>query len=398
MDDPAMRGEAPAASHASVLQPISAGMVAAIIGFASTFALVLQGFVAVGADPAQAASGLLAVCVVKGFLAIWLSRRFRMPVSIAWSTPGAALLVATGAFPGGFPVAVGAFLVAAFLVVSAGLIRPFGRAVERIPISLAGAMLAGILLPICLAPARAVLLDPALALPIVATWAIALRFARPFAVPLAVVVTIVLVIATSPLAALDPAMLAPRAIFVAPAFTIEAMIGLAVPLFLVTMASQNVPGLAVLAANGYRPAISPIFIGTGVASAVASLAGGHLVNLAAITAALCAGPDAHPDPAKRWIAAAAAGVVYILLGLSAGLAAAFVAATPPILIEAVAGLALLASFGAAIQAALMREDERLAALVTFVTTASGAAYLGIGAPFWGLLAGAAMMGLMRAGR
>jgi benzoate membrane transport protein len=151
----------------------------------------------------------------------------------------------------------------------------------------------------------------------------------------------------------------------------------------------------VLAANGYRPSVSPIFVATGVASAVASVAGGHLVNLAALTAALCAGPDAHPDPAKRWIAAAAAGAAYILLGLSAGLAAAFVAATPPILIEAVAGLALLASFGAAMQAALARDDDRLAALVTFVTTASGAAFLGIAAPFWGLLAGAAMMTIMR---
>lgn len=305
-----MRGDGVAATRASVMQPISAGLIAAIIGFASTFAIVLQGFVAVGASPAEAASGLLAVCVVKGFLAIWLSRRTRMPISIAWSTPGAALLVATGAFAGGFPVAVGAFLVASLLVVLAGLIRPFGRAVERIPISLASAMLAGILLPICLAPARAVLLDPMLALPIVAIWAIALRVARPFAVPLAVLVTIIVVIATAPLAELDASMLAPRAVFVVPVFTIEAMIGLAVPLFLVTMASQNVPGLGVLAANGYRPSVSPIFVATGVASAVASIAGGHLVNLAAITAALCAGPDAHPDPAKRWIAAAAAGVAY----------------------------------------------------------------------------------------
>jgi benzoate membrane transport protein len=398
MDDAGVQGDDLAKMRAPVLQPISAGLLAAVIGFASTFALILQGFVAVGATAAQAASGLLAICVVKGIVAIWLSRRSRMPISIAWSTPGAALLVATGAFAGGFPVAVGAFLAAAALVVLAGLVRPFGRAVERIPVPLASAMLAGILLPLCLAPARAVMLDPALAIPIVATWAIALRLARPFAVPLAVIVTIIAVIATSPLADIDAALLAPRPVFVVPVFTLEAMIGLALPLFLVTMASQNVPGLAVLAANGYRPAVSPIFVATGAASAVASVAGGHLVNLAAITAALCAGPDAHPDPAQRWIAAAAAGVAYILLGLSAGLAAAFIAATPPILIEAVAGLALLASFGAAIQAALAREDDRLAALVTFVTTASGAALLGIGAPFWGLLAGGAMMAILRGRR
>lgn len=383
---------------APIAQPISAGLVAALVGYASTFALVLAGFVAVGASPAQAASGLLAVCVVKGFLAILLSARTRLPISIAWSTPGAALLVATGAFAGGFPVAVGAFLTAAGLVVLAGLVRPFGRAVERIPLPLASAMLAGILLPLCLAPAQAVMVEPALALPIVVTWAVALRVARPFAVPLAVVVTGVLVVATSPLPIADLAALAPRPVFVAPAFTLEATIGLALPLFLVTMASQNVPGLAVLAANGYRPDAGPIFVATGIASAIASVAGGHLVNLAAITAALCAGPDAHPDPDRRWIAAAAAGAAYVVLGLGAGIAAAFIAATPPILIEAVAGLALVASLGAAIGAALANEDARLPALVTFLVTASGAAFLGIGAPFWGLLAGGAMMGVLRAGR
>lgn len=383
---------------APIAQPISAGLVAALVGYASTFALVLAGFVAVGASPAQAASGLLAVCVVKGLLAILLSARTRLPISIAWSTPGAALLVATGAFAGGFPVAVGAFLTAAGLVVLAGLVRPFGRAVERIPLPLASAMLAGILLPLCLAPAQAVMVEPALALPIVVTWAVALRVARPFAVPLAVVVTGVLVVATSPLPIADLAALAPRPVFVAPAFTLEATIGLALPLFLVTMASQNVPGLAVLAANGYRPDAGPIFVATGIASAIASVAGGHLVNLAAITAALCAGPDAHPDPGRRWIAAAAAGAAYVVLGLGAGIAAAFIAATPPILIEAVAGLALVASLGAAIGAALANEDARLPALVTFLVTASGAAFLGIGAPFWGLLAGGAMMGVLRAGR
>ncbi|MFN3685857.1 benzoate/H(+) symporter BenE family transporter [Salinarimonas sp.] len=383
---------------APIAQPISAGLVAALVGYASTFALVLAGFVAVGASPAQAASGLLAVCVVKGLLAILLSARTRLPISIAWSTPGAALLVATGTFAGGFPVAVGAFLTAAGLVVLAGLVRPFGRAVERIPLPLASAMLAGILLPLCLAPAQAVMVEPALALPIVVTWAVALRVARPFAVPLAVVVTGVIVVATSPLPIADLAALAPRPVFVAPAFTLEATIGLALPLFLVTMASQNVPGLAVLAANGYRPDAGPIFVATGIASAIASVAGGHLVNLAAITAALCAGPDAHPDPGRRWIAAAAAGAAYVVLGLGAGIAAAFIAATPPILIEAVAGLALVASLGAAIGAALANEDARLPALVTFLVTASGAAFLGIGAPFWGLLAGGAMMGVLRAGR
>ncbi|MGP9821843.1 benzoate/H(+) symporter BenE family transporter [Salinarimonas sp. NSM] len=386
---------APAEGGGGLIQPLSAGALAALVGFASTFALLLQGFVSVGATPAQAASGLLAVCLVKGVLAIGLSWRTRLPISIAWSTPGAALLVATGAFAGGFPVAVGAFLAASALVILAGVIRPFGRAVERIPMPLAAAMLAGILLDLCLAPARATLAEPALALPIVIVWALALRFARPYAVPLAVLVTIGVVLAATPLPDASWGALAPRPVLVAPTFSLDALVGLALPLFLVTMASQNVPGLAVLAANGYRPPVGPIFVGTGVASAVASVFGGHLVNLAAITAALCAGPEAHPDPSRRWVAAAAAGAVYIALGLSAGAAAAFISASPPILIQAVAGLALLTSFAGAIQAALADEKARMAALVCFVTTASGVAFFGIGAPFWGLLAGGSMWLLRR---
>lgn len=387
--------DAGGAAGGSLVQPLSAGALAAIVGFASTFALVLQGFVAVGATPAQAASGLLAVCVAKGLLAIGLAWRTRLPISIAWSTPGAALLVATGAYAGGFPVAVGAFLAASGLVILAGLVRPFGQAVARIPMPLAAAMLAGILLDLCLAPARAVAVEPALALPIVIVWALALRFARPYAVPLAVVVTAALVFAATPLPEASWAALAPRPILVAPAFSLDAMIGLALPLFLVTMASQNVPGLAVLRANGYAPPVGPIFVGTGIASAAASAFGGQLVNLAAITAALCAGPEAHPDPARRWLAAAAAGATYVALGLAAGIAAAFIAASPPVLIQAVAGLALLTSFAGAVQAALADEKARMAALVCFVTTASGVAFFGIGAPFWGLLAGGAMWGLAR---
>ncbi len=379
------------------VQPISAGLLAAIVGFASTFAVVLQALTAVGATQAQAASGLLALLVVKGFLAIGLSVRSRMPISLAWSTPGTALLIATGLPAGGFPAAVGAFLVASALLVWAGLWKPFGRAVAAIPISLASAMLAGVLLELCLAPVRAVGAMPALALPVVLAWAVAWRFARAYAIPIAVLVTaVIVVIATSvPPGALSD--IAPRPIFVAPAFNLSAIVGIAVPLFIVTMASQNIPGLAVLNSNGYHPPVGPIFVATGAASALISLFGGHLVNLAAITAALCAGPDAHPDPSERWIAAATAGAAYIALGMTATFAAAFVAASPPLLIQAVAGLALLGSFGAAIQTALMREDERVPAIVTFVTAASGVSFLGIGAAFWGLLAGGAMLGLARLG-
>ncbi|MDB5511175.1 MAG: benzoate transporter, partial [Enterovirga sp.] len=356
---------------------------------------VLQGLAAVGASRAEAASGLLALLAVKGVLAVGLGLRTRMPISLAWSTPGAALLVATGVPAGGFPAAVGAFLSAAALIVCAGLWRPFGRLVASVPAGLASAMLAGVLLDLCFAPVRAAAAMPALALPIVAAWLLAWRFARPYAVPIAVSVAAAIIWAATPLPEGALSAIAPHPVLVAPAFSLDALVGIAVPLFVVTMASQNVPGLAVLNANGYRPAAGPLFVATGIASAVIAPFGGHTVNLAAITAALCAGPDAHPDPGRRWIASVTAGVAYVLLGLGAGFAAAFVAASPPLLIQAVAGLALLGSLGGALQSALAREDERVPAVVTFVVAASGVSFFGVGAAFWGLLAGGAMLGLAR---
>ncbi|WP_222183663.1 benzoate/H(+) symporter BenE family transporter [Geminicoccus harenae] len=382
-------------SRASLLQPVTAGLLAAIVGFGSSFPIVLQGLAAAGASPAEAASGLIALSVVMGLLGILLSLRTRMPISVAWSTPGAALLVATGMPEGGFAAAVGAFLVAALLVVLAGVWRGFGRAVAAIPAPLANAMLAGVLLDLCLAPVRAVGAMPALALPIVLVWALAWRFARLWAVPLAVLVTAVIVLVWTPVPEGAMADILPRPVLVMPVLSLDAMIGIGLPMFLVTMASQNVPGLAVLRANGYQPDVQPIFVTSGLASMVTGLFGGHLVNLAAITAALCAGPEAHPHPGRRWIAAVANGIGYVLLGLFAGFAAAFIAASPPLLIQAVAGLALLGALASAMSGALAKESERLPAIMTFVTTASGVSFFGIGGAFWGLLAGGAMLLLAR---
>lgn len=383
------------AQRTSLFQPVTAGLLAAVVGFGSSFPVVLQGLAAAGASPAQAASGLVVLSVMMGLLAILLSLRTRMPVSIAWSTPGAALLVTTGAPEGGFPVAAGAFLAAALLVVLAGVWKSFGRAVAAIPASLANAMLAGVLLDLCLAPVRAAGAMPALALPIILVWALAWRFARLYAVPIAVAVTALIVLAATPIppGALEDIL--PRPVWVTPVFSLDAVIGIGLPLFLVTMASQNVPGLAVMQANGYRPDVAPIFVSSGLASMVTSLFGGHLVNLAAITAALCAGPEAHPAPGQRWIAAVTNGVGYVLLGLFAGFAAAFIAASPPLLIQAVAGLALLGALVSALSGALDRESDRIPAILTFLTTASGVSFFGIGGAFWGLVAGGVMLGLAR---
>lgn len=372
-----------------------AGVLAAFVGFASSFAVIVRGLVAVGATQAQAASGLMAVSIAMGVCGVFLSLRARMPISVAWSTPGAALLATTGVVAGGFPAAVGAFLLTGLLIVLAGLFRPLGRWVAAIPAPLANAMLAGVLLSLCLAPVRAVAQTPALGLPVVLVWAVVARIKRLYAVPAAVLVAGTLIALTGHPDAAAIGSLWPVAVPVFPAFTLAAAVGIAVPLFIVTMASQNIPGMAVLRVNGFRPPAAPLFRATGFFTLLAAPFGGHAVNLAAITAALCAGEDAHPDPARRYWASVTAGLVYVLFGLGAGAATGFLAVSPPILIEAVAGLALLGAFGAALLAAVADPASREAAVVCFLVTGSGVTLLGISGAFWGLVAGSAMLALWR---
>ncbi|HLW93269.1 MAG TPA: benzoate/H(+) symporter BenE family transporter, partial [Roseiarcus sp.] len=366
------------------------------VGFASSFPVVLKGLTAIGASDAQAASGLMTLSIAMGVAGIVLSLYTRMPVSVAWSTPGAALLASTGAIPGGFAAAVGAFLIVAVLLIAAGLIRPLGRAVAAIPAPLANAMLAGVLFSLCLAPVKAMAEAPFSAAAIILVWLFVARWKRLYATPAAAIVAALIIVATNHGASAGLADLTPRAALVAPSFPLSAMISVALPLFIVTMASQNIPGLAVIAASGYRPNASLLIGVTGFFSLLSAPFGGHAVNLAAITAALCASPDAHPDPSKRWIAAASNGAAYIVFGLLAGAVTAAVAGSP-ILIEAVAGLALLGAFGGSILAALADPNSREAALATFVTTASGVSFFGIGGAFWGLVAGGAILALSRVG-
>ncbi|GAA1499460.1 benzoate/H(+) symporter BenE family transporter [Dactylosporangium maewongense] len=366
-------------------QPILAGLVSAVVGYASSFTVVLAGLRAVGATPAQAASGLLALCAGIAATAVFLALRFRMPISIAWSTPGAALLVATGHVQGGWPAAVGAFLVCAALIVVAGLSPWLGRAIAAIPRPIAGAMLAGVILSLCTAPVRAVVDVPALAIPVVLAWAVLTRFARQWAVPGALLAAVVAIAVRG--VHLTGVSIAPAAVLTVPTFNLPALISIAVPLFLVTMAAQNVPGMAVMATYGYTPPLRGVLVTTGLASAFAAPFGGHALNLAAITAALTAGPDTHPDPRRRWVATAALGAGQLTLGLGAGLAMALVLLSPPVLVIAVAGLALLSALGASLASAVTDPSGREAAVVTFVVTASGTTILNIGPAFWGLVAG-----------
>ncbi|MBW8448175.1 MAG: benzoate/H(+) symporter BenE family transporter [Arenimonas sp.] len=378
------------------------GCLTAFVGFASSFAVVLQGLKGVGATDYEAASGLMALSVSMGLCAIVLSAWTKLPVSIAWSTPGAALLATAGTAEGGFAAAVGAFLVCGVLIVFAGLFRPLGRAVAAIPAPLASAMLSGVILGLCFAPFKAIAFDPALGLPILVAWAAVLAFKRLYAVPAALLAFVVVMVFGVDLP--EGAMatwarsLAPPVELVAPVFTVPALISIALPLFIVTMASQNIPGIAVLKVNHYDPNPGPLFAVTGLFSLFSAPFGGHAVNLAAITAAMCAGEDAHPDPKKRYWAAIIGGVGYIILGLLAGAVTAFVSLAPPILIQAVAGLALIGAFSGSAVAAFKEPETREAAAVTFLITASGVSFAGISGAFWGLVAGGLMLGVLRLAR
>ncbi|WP_233608439.1 benzoate/H(+) symporter BenE family transporter [Nocardia stercoris] len=389
----------------SLTRPITAGVVAALVGFTSTFAVVLAGLAAMGATPAQAASGLLTVCVVQGVGMMVLSRRYRMPIVLAWSTPGAALLAGTAAPAGGWPVAVGAFVVTGVLIVVTGLWERLGRIIAAIPAEIAQAMLAGVLVSICTAPARAVASSPGLVVPVLVVWLVLQRYRPRWAVPVAFL--------TAALgAAVDVAVagrplhgLVPRLEFTVPHWSWQAAIGIALPLYVVTMAAQNIPGVAVHGSFGYRVPWRAAMTVTGLGTVAGAASGGHVVNLAAISAALAAAPPAHPDPRRRWTAACTTGATYLALALASAALVALVAAAPPGVLESVAGLALLGTLASALTAAFApsrpagtdpagptpaAHTSPLAAAATLVISASGVTLLGIGDAFWALLAGLAI--------
>jgi benzoate membrane transport protein len=375
-------------------QPAIAGIVAALVGFAGSFAIVLAGLHAVGATDAQASSGLLVLSLGMGLTGATLSLRYKMPLAVAWSTPGAALLITAGHVDGGYPAAIGAFVLAGVLVVVAGLSERVTRLIVAIPGPLASGLLAGVLLQVCVAPARALVEVPGHAAPMIATWLIVSVTARRWAVPAALAAAAIAV-AIDPQPGAHASHLLPQLAFTAPHFNLGTLIGVGLPLFVVTMVSQNVAGLSVLAAHGYAAPLKPALTSTGAVSVIGAPFGAHAINLAAITAALCAGPEAGPDPARRWIAGFANGLIYLVIGPLAGVATVLLAASPVVLIEGVAGLALLGTLGAALRAATDDDRQRDAAIVTFAVTASGITAFGISAPFWGLVAGLGLLGVQR---
>ena len=368
--------------------PIGAGIVTSLVGFTAAFAVVLSGLQAVGASPAQAASGLLAATVTMGIASILLSWRYRMPITSAWSTPGAALLMSMSAVTGGWPAAIGAFVTCGVLLTLTGLWPGLARLVQRIPAPIAQAMLAGILLPLCVAPVAALVAEPIAVAPILATWLV-LTWLRPkWAVPAAlamglVVIAIWFVRSGTPL---PPGAFVPRAEWTTPAISLQALTGIALPLYIVTMASQNIPGVAVMAGFGYLVPWRPALTVTGIGSIIGAPFGGHAINLAAISAALAAGPEAGPK-SQRWIAGVTAGFGYLALGLLSGGLATAVLAAPVQIVQTIAGVALIAAFASACAGAMQDEALRIPAAVTLLVAASGVSAAGLSSAFWALIAG-----------
>lgn len=363
----------------------STAAVASLVGYGGTIALVLAAAQALGATPAQTGSWIFAICLAKGLGSALLSGWTRVPVILAWSTPGAALIAASTGI--GMAGAVGAFLLAALLIALTGAIRPLGRAIAALPDGIAAGMLAGVLLPFCLVLPGHAVAAPALILPVIATFLL-VRLVNPaLAVLAALAVGLGLSFAVARTPWPEMAFALPQLTFIAPDWHIGALFGLGLPLYLVTMASQNLPGFAVLRAAGYTPPVDRALRVTGALSAMAALFGAHTVNMAAITAAICLGDDTHPDRAQRWKVGLVYGAIWVALGLFGGTILALITAMPPALIASIAGLALIAPLTGAASAAFARPEQRFAAAITLITTASGVAAFGIGAAFWGLLAG-----------
>ncbi len=373
------------------VQPVIAGLVTALVGFTSSFAVVLAGLESVGATKDQAASGLLALTIGFGVLAVILSLINRVPVTLAWSTPGAALLVATGAVSGGWPAAVGAFMITGLLIALIGLVPVLGELVAKIPTELAQAMLAGILLQLCLAPFIALADSPGYVAPVLLTWLVATRFWPRWAVPLALLAAVgaILVAAEHSGTKIDVADFIPSLALTAPEFSFAALIGVALPLTIVTMASQNLPGAAVLRSFGFKVPWRSAVVATGLGTAAVAPFGGHAINLAALSAALAAGDEAGPRE-RRWIAGVSAGTFSTLIAGAAAAVVALAAVAPAGIIEAVAGLALIGALIGSLEGAFSTPNHRTSAGLTFLLAASGVTLFSIGAAFWALLLGLAV--------
>ncbi len=371
-----------------------AGFVAVLVGFSSSVVIVFQAAAALGATSAQITSWIWALGLGMGLTSAGLSLWYRQPVLTAWSTPGAALLATAGA---GFSMneAVGAFIVCALLITLAGATGLFARLMNRIPQALASALLAGVLVRFAVDGFLSVRTQPGLVLLMLAAYLVGRRVWPRYAVPGVLLVGGLMAALQGQLHFENITWQLAKPVLTAPAFSLAATLGLALPLFVVTMASQNLPGVAAQRAAGFETPVSPVITTTGVATLLLAPFGGYALNLAAITAAICMGREAHEDPHKRYMAAVMAGLFYLVMGLVGGAVVGLIAAFPKELVLSLAGFALLGTIGAGLTVAVKDDTSREAAVITFVVTASGLTLWGVGAAFWGVVAGAVALGVAR---
>ena len=381
-----------AVTRAGWFSLISSTLTAVVVGFASTILVIMEAARNVGATPAQQASWAAALCFGMAITSFILSWRYKMPMITAWSTPG-AVLIATSQSGVTYANALGAFVVAGVLMLVAGLIKPLEKAIEKIPAPIAAAMLAGVLLRYTLGVPGAAMAMPVFVLPLIIVF-FGLRMSWPlFAVPVIVVLGVAMAGFSGSFAGNCCELGVTSLVWTTPEFDVQAMLSIGVPLFLVTMASQNLPGFAVLRASGYQPPVQPALIVTGLGSVLLAPFGSHAINMAAITASIVTGPECHPDPNKRWLVAWPYLIFYGLIGLMAASFVQILGALPKELITAIAGLALFSPLLGGVTAMMRDHKDIESAVVCFLVTASGLTIAGVGSAFWGLVAGLVLYGL-----
>lgn len=368
------------------LSAVIAGFVTILVGFTSAAVIVFQAAQALGASPTEVGSWLWALGLGMGLTSIGLSLCYRVPIVTAWSTPGAAMLI-TSAADVSMAEAVGAFLICAGLITMFGFIGWFERIMRHLPLSLASGMLAGILLQFGLDVFTAMQTRFVMVFVMFCVYIVLRRSVPRYAI-VAALISGILIAGSQGLVQLETVQLRwAQPVLTLPQFSVSALMGIALPLFLVTMASQNVPGVATIRAFGYGVPTSPLIGWTGAATLLLAPFGAFAINLSAITAAISMGREAHKDPQKRYVAAVTVGILYIVIGLFGATVGSVFAALPPELVLAIAGLALLGTIGNGLAIALAQDKEREPALITFLVTASGVTLFGIGSAFWGLIAG-----------
>lgn len=376
-----------------LLHPIVAALISVIVNYGGTFILVFQGAKAAGLSPEQTASWIWSVSVGVGLTGAWLSFRYREPIITAWSTPGAAFLIAV--LPGTpYPEMIGAYMLSAIGFVVLGASGCFERVVRMIPPGIAAGLLAGILLRFGIGAFGGAGIDPFFVGALILAYALLRRFTARYAIVGVLVTGIALLLGLGQVSFASVALKFAVPVWVTPEFSLNTLLGVALPLFVITLTGQYMPGMLVLRNDGFKTSANPILTVTGLGSLIMAPFGSHAFNVAAITAAICTGKESHEEPAKRYVAGLACGVFYVLVGVFGTTLAALFVVLPPTFITTLAGLALLGAIGGSLATALVDLRGRETALITFLATAANVTLFGLGGAFWGLVAGLAAHGLI----